>query len=94
MIRGTRPQAAPMPAEAGYYWIKIATPRYVTTDYDRGLPDAGYCTWDDFELSWVIAHVDPRHGQNVEVFGSDDFEPWERHNRVTIDVVARIQDPR
>lgn len=91
MTRGTPPPSVPIPAEDGYYWLRLATPRYVHVPGPMNEPCKSYWTWEPpqitVELCWI-------HDGMTDWMASDESGYIETEEQRLIEVIAKLEVPK
>lgn len=89
--RGTAPASVPVPNADGYYWVRLARPRYVPNDGPMDQPCKDYRTWDDPVVTVELVRL---HDGWTDWMGDDEGASIEHSRCRLIEVIARIEVPR
>ncbi len=84
------PASVPRPPD-GYYWVRLASARFVCIGTGDGSFEQSYrYTWEQPVLS--VHLVELRDG-NTDWMGSDEADDLENNPRVLVEVIAKIEEP-
>lgn len=88
--RGTAPASAPRPAAPGYYWVRLAEPRYVHVAGPDNQPSRSYATWKNPDLRVSLVELTENF---TNWMGSDEANDLESPYRRLVEVIAKAEVP-
>jgi hypothetical protein len=89
---GIAPPAVPVPTTDGYYWVRLAEPRYVHVEVPdpRRDPSRNYFTWDNPLIRVELVRLEEGMTDRM---GSDEGHPLESGRHRLIEVIAKLEVP-